>query len=66
MRFNRVALPLKQHVGAPARPVVAVGDRVACGQLIAEIPDGALGARLHASIDGTVTQIDSRVVIEAG
>lgn len=64
-RFDRVELPLKQHVGAPARPVVKAGDRVTCGQLVAEIPDGALGARLHASIDGVVTQVDNRIVIEA-
>ena len=65
-RFTRVELPLKQHVGAPARPVVGAGDRVSCGQLIADIPEGALGARLHASIDGVVTRADDRIVIEAG
>ena len=39
----------------PAEPVVQVGDRVSKGQLIADIPEGKLAARIHASIDGTVT-----------
>lgn len=53
----QVRIPLKQHVGVPAKPIVAVGDRVFAGQCIAEIPEGALGARVHASIDGVVTAI---------
>jgi Na+-translocating ferredoxin:NAD+ oxidoreductase RnfC subunit len=52
-----VEIALKQHIGAPATCVVAVGDRVAKGDLIGEIPDKALGARVHASIDGTVTSV---------
>ena len=54
---NQVELLLKQHVGAPASPLVRAGDRVTRGQLIAEIPTGALGANVHASIDGTVERI---------
>lgn len=50
-----VTLPLRQHVGAPAEPVVAVGDRVEVGQLVAEIPAGKLSSRLFASISGYVS-----------
>jgi len=57
-----VVLPLKQHAGAPARAVVQVGQSVRRGQVIAEIPDGALGARVHASIDGRVTAVDARAI----
>ena len=53
----KVRIPLKQHTGAPAVPVVKVADEVKAGQLIAEIPSGALGAMVHASISGTVTAI---------
>ena len=42
-----------------------VGDRVAPGQPVAEIPAGALGARVHASIGGTVRTVDGSVVIES-
>ena len=50
----RVVLPLRQHVGAPSIPCVSVGETVQAGQLLAEIPPNALGARIHASISGRV------------
>jgi Na+-translocating ferredoxin:NAD+ oxidoreductase RnfC subunit len=63
---DRVELELKQHVGTPAEPVVKKGGRVKRGDLVAEIPDKALGARVHASIDGTVISVlPDRVVIKA-
>lgn len=64
--FPCVRLMLHQHTGAPARPVVRLGDRVAVGDLVGEIPEGALGARVHASIAGVVTGVTSEAVtIEA-
>ncbi|MHC1761496.1 MAG: SLBB domain-containing protein [Negativicutes bacterium] len=59
---NQVNLLLKQHAGVPATPVVKAGDRVKRGQLVADIPDGALGARIHAGIDGTVTQVTATAI----
>lgn len=59
---KRVALKLRQHIGAPSVPVVKVGDAVSEGQLVADIPDGALGVRLHASISGKVESIDSNII----
>jgi Na+-translocating ferredoxin:NAD+ oxidoreductase RnfC subunit len=64
--FRRVKLPLKQHVGAPAMPVVSVGDRVRTGDVVGEVPAGQLGARVHASISGVVREVSDAVVIEAG
>lgn len=62
---DRVELPLKQHIGAPAAAVVACGDRIRRGDLVGEIPAGALGARIHASIDGEVVLVDKeRIIIE--
>jgi Na+-translocating ferredoxin:NAD+ oxidoreductase RnfC subunit len=64
--FSRVTLMLKQHIGTPALPVVTVGDRVQEGDLVAKIPDGALGAPIHASIAGTVREVTNEaIVIEA-
>lgn len=61
-----VKLPLRQHIGAPAQCLVSAGDRVKRGDLIGEIPEKALGARVHASIDGVVTAItDGMVTIRA-
>jgi Na+-translocating ferredoxin:NAD+ oxidoreductase RnfC subunit len=57
-----VRIPLKMHIGAPSRPVAAVGRRVNRGDLIADIPEGALGAKVHASIDGTVTEVTGEYI----
>jgi Na+-translocating ferredoxin:NAD+ oxidoreductase RnfC subunit len=54
---SSVVLNLRQHVGAAALPVVRVGDEVRRGKLLAEIPEKTLGARLHASISGRVTEV---------
>jgi Na+-translocating ferredoxin:NAD+ oxidoreductase RnfC subunit len=63
---DRVGIKLKQHVGAPCEAAVSVGDRVTKGQTIARPPIAngkpALGAPIHASIDGTVTAIEAGVV----
>ena len=59
---EKVILLLKQHVGVPATPVVKTGDAVKKGQLVAEIPAGALGARIHASIDGIVAQVTGEAI----
>jgi len=61
---SRVDIPLLQHAGAPAVPVVKVGEAVQKGQCIGESPEGKLGARVHASIDGVVSNIDTTVTID--
>lgn len=60
-----VRIPLRQHIGAPAVPVVSVGDRVACGQRIASA-EGHVSANVHASIDGIVRRIDDAIEIGEG
>lgn len=59
-----VRLPLQQHVGEPAIPVVKQGQRVNKGDVVAEIAGNKLGARIHASIDGIVTAIEQEIIIE--
>ncbi|MFH1686898.1 MAG: 4Fe-4S dicluster domain-containing protein [bacterium] len=61
----KVVIPLKQHLGVPCQPTVAVGDQVTVGQQIGAVPDGALGANVHASIAGRVRDVNSAIVIEA-
>jgi Na+-translocating ferredoxin:NAD+ oxidoreductase RnfC subunit len=62
---RQVTLPLQQHAGAAARPVVADGARVRKGDLIAAPPEGELGARIHASIAGVCRLAEDRVAIQA-
>lgn len=61
---KRAVLPLKQHAGAPATATVRVGDRVSVGDVIARPEANALGAVIHASIAGRVTDVNGSVVIE--
>ena len=60
-----LAFPLSQHIGAPAKPVVAVGDRVLVGQLIAE-KNGFISANIHSSVSGTVKGFEPRLVATGG
>ncbi len=57
-----VYIARSQHVGAPAIPVVSVGDHVHAGQLIGNIPENKLGATIHASISGTVVGIENAFI----
>lgn len=65
MTPHRVTLLLKQHAGAPAVPTVAVGATVRVGDLVAAPAPGALGARIHASIAGTVSAVGDVIIIDA-
>lgn len=62
---RKVRIPLKQHLGVPAEPVVKEGDKVVAGQLIGEIPGDKLSARVHASISGYVMSVGEDIVIES-
>ena len=53
--------PMSQHIGAPAKPIVAVGDRVLVGQKIAEA-GGFVSACVISSVSGTVKAIEKRLV----
>ena len=53
---KKVILPLSQHVGSAAEPIVAVGDRVKLGQMVAK-ESGFISSAVHASIGGKVTAI---------
>lgn len=52
-----VTIPVAQHIGAPAVPLVAKGDKVRTGQLIAS-GKGFVSSNVHSSVSGTVNKID--------
>ncbi|MEI3320908.1 electron transport complex subunit RsxC [Eubacterium sp. AF15-50] len=58
---GELVFPVSQHIGAPAKPVVEVGERVLKGQLIAGA-DGFVSANIHSSVSGTVKKIEKRLV----
>jgi len=53
---------MAQHLGAPATPVVAVGDKVKVGQVIAE-PSGFISGFVHSPVSGTVKSVGPRADI---
>ena len=63
VRAHTVRIPLRQHIGMPAVPLVRVGDRVRAGQEIGLMAEGQLGASVHASIAGEVTEVAEAVTI---
>ena len=54
---DQVVVPMVQHIGAPATPVVKKGDKVLTGQLIGQA-GGFVSANIHSPISGTVTSVD--------
>lgn len=59
---GELVYPLSQHIGAPAKAIVAKGDRVLAGQKIAE-SGGFVSAPIYASVSGTVKTIEPRRVV---
>ena len=55
-----VSIPIAQHIGAPATPVVKKNDQVKVGQVIAK-SSGFVSANIHSSVSGTVFKIDDIV-----
>lgn len=56
-------ISLNSHVGAPAIPIVNIGDRVSKNQMIAVIKEGSLGANVHSGIDGIVESIENNLIM---
>ncbi len=58
---EELVLPLAQHIGAPAKPIVAAGEQVRKGQMIAEAAS-AVSAALHAPTSGVISAIEPRQI----
>ena len=59
---KKVRIMLSQHIGAPASAIVKVGDKVEVGQMIAQ-PGNGLSVAIHASISGSVTEVNDKYVV---
>jgi len=57
--LKKAVIPLKQHIGGPAKPIVEKGMIVNEGTLIGEMEDGKLGASIHASISGMISDVSN-------
>ena len=61
---NAVTIPMSMHIGAPATPIVKVGDVVAIGDKIAEA-SGFVSVPMHASVSGKVSKI-TEILLSSG
>lgn len=59
---GELVFPMSQHIGAPAKPIVAAGDRVLSGQRIGEA-QGFVSAHVISSVSGTVKAIEQRPTV---
>lgn len=57
---TKAIIPLSQHIGAPAQPIVEKGQKVKVGELIAQA-GGFVSANVHAPVSGTITKIDTTI-----
>lgn len=60
IKIKSVQIPLLQHIGNPSTPIVKKGEIVKEGQVIAEVVEGKLGAKIHASIQGKVKDVTEK------
>ena len=58
---QHLVLPLNMHLGAPARPLVAIGDQVLKGEKIADA-NGVVSVPVHAPTSGTVVAVGPRPI----
>ena len=59
---GELVFPMSQHIGAPAKPIVTVGDRVLAGQRIGEA-QGFVSAHVISSVSGTVKAVEPRPTV---
>ncbi len=60
MPKDELVFPMSQHIGAPAKPTVSVGDAVKMGQIIGEA-GGFISANIVSTVSGKVTKIEQRL-----
>ena len=62
LKATEVQVPMSQHIGAPAIPIVQVGDEVVENQMIAKAAEG-LSVPHYAPITGRVTYVDDKTIV---
>ncbi|KHT64400.1 NADH dehydrogenase [Photobacterium gaetbulicola] len=62
---KRVVIPMSQHIGRPAEPIVQVGQMIEKGEMIAKPAADSLSVAMHASISGRVVSVAENITIES-
>ena len=63
LSVKNVQIPLLQHIGKPASPVVKKGEVIKAGEVIGIMDEGELGANVHASIGGKVKEVNDKFIL---
>jgi Na+-translocating ferredoxin:NAD+ oxidoreductase RnfC subunit len=63
LRPPRLVIRLKQNAGAANLPLVRPGDQVRAGQPLGEVPPNALGAPIHAPLEGRVAEVNETAIV---
>lgn len=62
IKVKKLKILLSQHIGAPATAIVSKGDKVEAGQIIAAAAENALSVNIHASLSGTVAEVNNKSI----
>ena len=62
IKVKKLKILLSQHIGAPATAIVCKGDKVEAGQIIAAAAKNALSVNIHASLSGTVAEVNNKSI----
>jgi len=60
---KKVKIPLSQHIGKLATPIVSKNETVRAGNIIASMQEGELGANIHSSIGGTIKEVTEEYIL---
>ncbi len=61
--IKNVKVMMSEHIGKPSEPSVTAGQRVKCGEIIANAAEGALSLPIHCPIDGVVNEVTDKYII---
>jgi Na+-translocating ferredoxin:NAD+ oxidoreductase RnfC subunit len=62
LSVKKVKIPLQQHIGKSSQAIVKKDEVVEEGRLIGKVPNGELGANIHASISGKVKEVTAESI----
>jgi Na+-translocating ferredoxin:NAD+ oxidoreductase RnfC subunit len=63
LSVKKVKIPLLQHIGKPASPVIKKGKLIEAGEIIGRMKEGELGANVHASIGGKIKEVAENFIL---
>ncbi|RCW45657.1 MULTISPECIES: 4Fe-4S dicluster domain-containing protein [unclassified Halanaerobium] len=63
IEIKEVKIPMSQHIGVPAYPVVEIGQQIKKGDLVGKAKEDSLSANIHASLEGKIIKVDEKEIV---